>query len=178
MPSLLPGGIDLEAALDHDDCIRRVLSEFVTPQSLEGLQSRFESYTNSGMRTVLPSGKPYTRCDAAGIVKDSVDAGFLHALIGSSWKAIAEHTDSLAGTLSHSFPLEEGGRHNRVLDWADSQVDDAKNPIPFPKDQTFYALTHAGFEALTGHAQGERPEPPEEDPVDPAEISPAKIGDA
>lgn len=174
---LLGGAAD---AIDQEDCVRRVLSEFVNPQSAEGVRARFAEYDRSGMSTRLPSGKRYSSaCDAAKIVRDLEGAGWLHKLIGSSWADLADHTDALASTLSHDYPLDDkGARHNRVMDWAAAQVDELGEPLPFPADQTFYAMTHDGFLALTGHAQGERPEWIDDDPVDPAEIRPAQIGDA
>lgn len=177
MPSLLPG-VDLDALADQDDCARRVLGECVVPRSVDELAAILAAYTTSGMSTRLPThpgtgGVHSETCDVAKIVTDAEAGGWLHRISGkSTWVEIAEHTDALKTTLSHDYPTDDGGRYNRVLDWAEGDDRAAWDPTA-----DHYALTHAGFEALTGHKQGERPEAPPE-VVDPADIQPASIGDA
>jgi hypothetical protein len=182
-PSLLPG-VDFDDLVDQNDCILRVLAETVVPRSVDELEQIMRDYTKSGMLTLLPSPKKRRHCDyceIAAIVDEATTAGWLHKISGkSTYAQIAEHTDGLKSTLSHDFPTEDGGRHNRVLDWADTkqtQLDKGERGVGLDATVDHYALTHAGFEQLTGHKQGERPVHDPED-VDPADISPATIGDA
>lgn len=171
-PSLMPG-VDLDAMRDQEDCTRRVLAETVVPRSIAEIQSIFDGYVSSGMVTRTPSGKLHSIvCDVASIVRDLEASGWIHKILGETWDAMAKHTDELASTLSHDYPDGDGGRVNRVVEWAASPERDAWDP-----HADHWSITHDGFEALTGHKQGERPEPEPED-VDPSEIQPADIGDA
>lgn len=174
MPSLT--NVDIDDELDKEDCVRRVLAETVVPRSIPELVQIFRDYQQSGMLTLLPSKKKRLHCefcDVPAVVESAVAAGWLHAITGkTTWQEIAEHTDGLKTTLSHDFPTDDGGRHNRVLDWAVGADRAAWDP-----KLDHYALTHAGFEALTGHKQGERPVHEPED-VDPADVQPAEIGAA
>lgn len=182
MPNLT--NVDIDDELDKEDCVRRVLAESQVPRTIAEITEILAGYARSGMVTLLPSKKKRRHadfCDVTAVVAMAEHAGWLHKLPAKkTFAEIAEHTDGLASTLSHTYPTDDGGQHNRVLDWAaekQQRIDEGKRDPDLDVTADHYVLTHAGFEALTGHKQGERPEPRAEI-VDPSDIQPAAIGDA